>query len=302
MQEKISHIFLRSLIGIIKLAQIIPLQFLYFMSDISGTILCKIASNYTKRMKSNLLKVFPDLSNKDVVALSRKVYANLYDFTYEIVKCSSFSEKEFISRCRIVNKDEITEVLRTNKRIICYSGHFVNYEWLVSFPLHMPNILMGNLYYSANSNPLIEWLISTRNRFGAITIPHNQPIKPILSMFEAIKQGKYDGVIIGTLADVPPYRRKDRSIHKSPFLKQFLSVYSGSERIGRKYNMTFMYAHIRRAERGYYSIEFKRLTPDDVDTNPYAYTDDFVSHLEQNIKEQPDLWMLWSNKRLKITN
>ena len=85
------------------------------MSDISGTILCKIASNYTKRMKSNLLKVFPDLSNKDVVALSRKVYANLYDFTYEIVKCSSFSEKEFISRCRIVNKDEITEVLRTNK-------------------------------------------------------------------------------------------------------------------------------------------------------------------------------------------
>ena len=41
--------------------------------------------------------------------------------------------------------------------------------------------------------------------------------------------------------------------------------------------------------------------PKDINTNPYAYTDEFVRLLEQNIREQPDLWMLWGNKRLSIT-
>ena len=66
--------------------------------------------------------------------------------------------------------------------------------------------------------------------------------------------------------------------------------------------MIFVYAHISRISRGIYNIEFKQMSPKDINTNPYAYTDEFVRLLEQNIREQPDLWMLWGNKRLSITS
>ena len=79
--------------------------------------------------------------------------------------------------------------------------------------------------------------------------------------------------------------------HTSSFFDHELEMMTGSERIGRKMNMAFVYANISRLRRGYYSIEFEEITPPDVDTNPYAYTDEFVRLLENNIKKQPELWM-----------
>lgn len=300
--RRLIDFYLRCLIGIMKLSRFIPLKLLYFFSDISGIILYHVARKHRKRISDNLAKIFPDITNRELKCISISLFRNMYDFTFEIVKSTYFSDDEFLHRCQCTNKEEIEEILRMNSRIICYSGHFVNYEWLVSFPLHIPGVLMGNLYYSGKSNPLMEWLTNSRRRFGGKTIPHKYPIKPILSMFDEQEKCKYKGILLGTLADVPPHKKNEKSIHKSPFFDNYLSVYSGSERIGRRYNMLFMYAYIRRTSRGFYSIELKELKPNDVETNPYAYTDEFVRQLEQNIREQPDLWLLWSNQRLYISN
>lgn len=287
-------------VGIMRITKILPFRFLYRLSDASGALLYCMAWKRTKRIKSNLAKCFPEKTDKELSKLTRQFFTNMNDFAYEIAKSAYFSDEEFLSRCHIVNKDFIADILKENKKVLCYSGHFINYEWLVSFPLHMPGVLMGHLYHSGRTNPLMEWLKKSRQKFGAVNIPHNYPMKPILSLFKELDEKKSDGVIIGTLADIAPSKNILKTVHQSPFFGHTLSVYSGSERIGRYLNMTFVYAHINRTERGYYSIEFKKLEPNDIDTNPCAYTDEFVRCLEQNIREQPDLWMLWADRKMDI--
>ena len=102
------------------------------------------------------------------------------------------------------------------------------------------------------------------------------------------------GYLFGTLAD---FDTLSNDMHVTTLFNKDFEVVTGSERIGRKFNMAFVYAHIRRPKRGYYEVEFKELNPTDLATNPYAYTDEFVRLLEANIKESPELWLQWSEPR-----
>ena len=104
----------------------------------------------------------------------------------------------------------------------------------------------------------------------------------------------HKGYVFGTLADMDTNAENP---HISKFFNHDLEVMTGSERIGRKMNMAFVYAKMKRNKRGYYSIEFQDMNPDDADTNPFAFTDMFVQLLEANIKEQPELWMQWGECR-----
>lgn len=302
MKEKLIRLFVYSLVKTITLARYIPIKALYLISSIASRLLTLTASNHTKRVKRNLEIAFEGINKKTEQSIVHHYYRNLYDFTFELAKNSYHPDNKICEECRFTNIGLIKTLLMQNKKILCYGGHFVNYELLVSFPLHIQHICMGNLYYSGKRNLLTDWLAKARQRYGAINIPHNSPIKPILAMLKELEEKRYDGIVLGSLADVPPSKRSQQYIHKSPFFGQHLSVYTGTEKIGRKYNMNFVYAHISRKRRGIYNIEFKQMSPKDINTNPYAYTDEFVRLLEQNIREQPDLWMLWGNKRLSITS
>ena len=302
MKETLIRLFVCSLVKTITLARYIPIKALYLISSFASRLLALTASSHTKRVKRNLEIAFDGMNKKTEQSIVHHYYRNLYDFTFELAKNSYHSDYKICEECRFTNIEFIKTLLLQNKKILCYSGHFVNYELLVSFPLHIQHICMGNLYYSGKRNLLTDWLAKTRQRYGAINIPHNSPIKPILAMLKELEKKRYDGIVLGSLADVPPSKRSQQYIHKSPFFDHLLSVYTGTEKIGRKYNMIFVYAHISRNRRGIYNIEFKQMSPKDINTNPYAYTDEFVRLLEQNIREQPDLWMLWGNKRLSITS
>ena len=104
----------------------------------------------------------------------------------------------------------------------------------------------------------------------------------------------HKGYVFGTLADMDT---TEDYPHTSSFFNHDLEMLTGSERIGRKFNMAFVYAHISRPRRGYYIIEFMEIVPPDIETNPFAYTDEYVRMLERNIREQPELWMQWGECR-----
>ena len=85
---------------------------------------------------------------------------------------------------------------------------------------------------------------------------------------------------------------------RSPFLNRSASSFNNLSLTGFfPLNMAFVYAHMSRPKRGYYIVEFKEMNPIDKETNPYAYTDEFVRLLENNIREKPELWMQWGECR-----
>ena len=157
---------------------------------------------------------------------------------------------------------------------------------------------MCHLYYAKRmkKNILIRLLMKIRSRYGAINVPSNSPLRMLVKLEKELNEGTSlkKGYVFGTLADMDT---TEQYPHASSFCHRFLEVKTGSERIGRKMNMKFLFANITRPKRGYYEIEFIEMNPSDVDTNIFAYTDEFVRCLENNLKLQPELWLQWGSPR-----
>ena len=125
-----------------------------------------------------------------------------------------------------------------------------------------------------------------------ININIKYPLRKILQLKEEIEHGHspYNSMIIGSLADLSP--KSSSSSTEATLFDYKISVLTGTERIAKKLNAAFLYAKISLIRQGYYEIELKELKPSNpADEN--AYTIEYIKELEKNVKEQPELWMMW---------
>ena len=142
MKETLIRLFVCSLVKTITLARYIPIKALYLISSFASRLLALTASSHTKRVKRNLEIAFDGMNKKTEQSIVHHYYRNLYDFTFELAKKSYHSDYKICEECRFTNIEFIKTLLLQNKKILCYSGHFVNYELLVSFPLHIQHICL----------------------------------------------------------------------------------------------------------------------------------------------------------------
>lgn len=274
-----------------------PLVVLYALSSLISRLLLHINRIPTNEIaQRNMRRAFPEKSPSEIRKLCQKYYEGFCDYLIELVKRTRFSEKEMKKRCKFTNINLLYEKFKTHKFVICYGGHMLNFEWQVSLPLHIPEYGMCHLYLSGKTGRETDWILKVRSQYGAINIPTCSPLKTLINLKEGLENGTdgHKGYVFGTLADMDT---KAENPHVSIFFNHYLEVLTGSERIGRKMDMAFIYAHMNRPKRGYYEIEFKEICPPDSDTNQFAYTDEFIRLLEQNIREQPELWMQWGECR-----
>lgn len=286
--------------AILYILSLIPFWILYGLSSLVSFLLANIERIPTNKfVRRNMRRVFPEKTPSELHELNRLYYRAFGDFLIEFVKCPRFTNRQMMKRCVFKNLDLLEEKFKKHKFIICYGGHMVNYEYQVCLPLYMPDYGMCHLYLAhpnSNTNEGTNWVLKVRSRYGAINIPSFSPLRKLLELKTDFEEGKamHKGYIFGTLSDMDTY---DKEPHSAPFFTKKLEVMTGAERIGRKLDMPFFYAHITNPKRGYYEIEFLEMNPHDKDTNPFAYTDEFVRLLENNIKQQPELWMQWGSPR-----
>ena len=249
-----------------------------------------------KVVKRNLRRAFPEKNNKDISRITLRYYRNIIDFLFEFIKQNSFSNKKMLSHIHYENIELLREITKNKKMIICYSGHFVNFEWLVTLPLYDSNFEMGHLYLSDESDNMTEYVLKTRSRYGAVNIPSKSPLKYLMMVRQSIMEEKYpfQGFIYGTLADMDPMTENQ---YVSEIFGHKIEMFTGSEKIGVKYDMAFVYASMSRINRGEYSVRFEQIIPEYNVASSYPYTEKFVQMLEQNIRKQPDLWMYWAEPR-----
>ena len=82
------------------------------------------------------------------------------------------------------------------------------------------------------------------------------------------------------------------------FLHQETGFLDGSEVLGRKFGYPVFYLYITREERGYYHVAMKTLCATPQESKEGEITERYAHILEQNIQEQPALW-LWTHNRFK---
>ena len=187
-------------------------------------------------------------------------------------------------------------MIEQHQFVLCFCGHIVNYEMFTSLPLHTKDIGMCHLYMSFPQNKGLNWLLRLRARYGAIIIPSRNPIRTLRKLqSELNEKKKIKGYVFGSLSDMDS--KKDDK-HSAPFLDHRLEVKTGGEKIARRMNMAFCYAHVNRPKRGFYEVKFLPVVPKaDTEDDEFAYTDEFVRMLDINIREQPEIWMQWGECR-----
>ena len=81
-------------------------------------------------------------------------------------------------------------------------------------------------------------------------------------------------------------------------MKQKTAVFVGNERIARQVDAAPYYIRVTRPRRGYYRAEVLPMNISPEADEEYAITNEYARLLEEQIREQPELW-LWSHDRWK---
>lgn len=193
---------------------------------------------------------------------------------------------------KLLNVEGLMETMRQGRSASVFMGHYGNWEWVSSLPLHLEDGMLGVQIYHELSNKIMnKLLLYSRGRMGAVSVEMRKTVRDISRMNS---EGKV--AAIGFIADQSP-RKKDAR-YFIPFLHHEIPVLTGTEKLTKHYNFEGWYLNMKRVKRGYYEAEFVKLHDDPRSLPDFELTDIYYQRLEQMIKERPELY-LWTHNRFR---
>lgn len=285
----------------------LQLKTLYVLSDY---VLYPLVHLFYRRklVRKNLAMAFPEKSEAERRDIERKFYHWFCDLAVETIRVHSIGREEIMERFVWHNVSEVEDAtLRAGKVFACcYLSHYCNWELAVGLPFWQNALGMSQIYHPLRNDAMDEWFVGNRGKFGAENIKMKDTLRRLLTLRQEAKEGSKKlpngqticGWMLGSIADQLPKRE---NIHlRVPFLNQSTAVFSGSERLIRKLGMTVWYSYITMPSRGHYECTFYpiEVSDEELKADEFAYTRRYMTLLEQQIKERPELW-LWTHDRWK---
>lgn len=293
-KETGNEIAYRLTYGALWLVSLLPMRALYGVASFLAWLAHDVIKYRRKVVHKNLADSFPEKSPGEIARLERGFYSWLGDYIAETVKCISMSRKQMFRRMRFENLGEVNEVLREGRNVVLYLGHYGNWEWVASLPMHLEkSAVRGQIYHKLSSRVFDRILLRVRSRWDGVNIE----MRDTLRAYRAWQQeGKAS--VIGFISDqVPNYA----SIHLwLPFLNHDTPVFSGAERIARMTHAATFYCEVSRPRRGEYLLRMHKMSDDAAKEEKFSQTADYFRRLEADIRRQPEMW-LWSHRRWKRT-
>ena len=109
---------------------ILPFRLLYILSDILFGLVYYIIGYRRKTVRHNLRLVFPEKSEKEINAISKKFFHHLCDMILESIKSLTISEAEITKRFQFKHIEEIHKLEKANRSIVLMCAHYANFEWI----------------------------------------------------------------------------------------------------------------------------------------------------------------------------
>lgn len=282
----------RTLLCLLHLPALLPLQILYVVSDGIYLLVYHIFRYRVSTVRQNLKRSFPEKDTDELRNIERKFFHHLCDCIVETIKLLHISDEEINRRMEVTNGELIEQTAQDGRSFILFLGHYGNWEWAQAITLHYAHpTISGEIYRPLHNKVMDRIMQKVRSRFDTVCIPQQQAVRTLLRMNQNKEQ-----FIIGFIADQRP--NSSNLNHWTTFLHQDTAYSAGGESIGQRINAHYVYLHVEKQRRGYYRMSFQMIEPQIFDV-PYPYTLRFLHMLEETIQHSPEYW-LWSHKRWRF--
>ena len=275
-----------------KLMSRLPFGVLYAMSGGIYVLLYHVARYRRKIVRKNLTECFPEKDLREIRDIEKKSYRFFSDNIVESFKMSSMSPEEMGRRMRFTNVEEVNSILRSGRSVALYLGHYGNWEWISSMPLHLEkSAVAAQIYHKLRNKAMDRIMLEHRGSHGAVNVDMYRTARYITEL-SADKRTS----IIGFIADQSPKKREVR--HFLQFLHHRTPVLTGTEKITKHYGFDPWFVRIRKVGKGYYEAEFVHMHDDPKSVPDFELTRIYYEMLEQVIREKPEMY-LWTHNRFK---
>lgn len=276
---------------------LLPLRVLYFISDVVYVVLYRMIGYRKKLVRRQLEEAFPEKTEKELREIERKFYHWFCDYFVETIKMLSATDEYMMKMLEYRGMDKVEEVLRSGQSVATMLGHFGNWELLSCTKLAIPGFqdwTLGLIYHALRNRDFDRLFLDIRSAHHGTCIDKHDILRELVKL-------KKDGRVslFGYILDQSP---KWDSIHLwLPFLNHDTPVFTGAERIARKFQNAVFYIDMQRPKRGKYIFDFQLVTlaPQDMEEN--ELTRETFRLLDASIRRQPECY-LWTHNRWKRTH
>ena len=273
----------------------LPLKVLYGISDFVSFMAGRVVGYRRKVIRQNLESAFPEKNIDELRRIEKNFYRFLADYFVETLRLGRMSEKEARRRMRFNGMDQIRKSLEDGRNVSLYLGHYCNWEWLSTIPIHLRDsgAATGQIYHPLENEASDRAFLKIRGHFGATSIRMADTLPTLLKW-------KKDGrpSITGYIADQVPLLN---GVHLFvDFLNHDTPVFTGPERLSRMLHSEVYYCDIVRPKRGEYECTFRKIADDASGLPQFELTQRYFALLEESIRSKPEYW-LWSHRRWKRT-
>ncbi|MEN2283765.1 lysophospholipid acyltransferase family protein [Algoriphagus sp. SE2] len=276
----------------IRLFSRLPLSVLYLFTDVLYLVARFVIRYRKKVIDENLYYAFPELSEAERKKIRNRFYRNFTDTFAETIKSLTISEKEFRRRFVIVNQEGLDTPVKKGISSLMVAGHLFNWEMGVIGINLYSEVPVETIYLKINNSFFNELMKKIRTRFGGYVTEKKEFRRGMLTL-------RKDPRIVLLGSDQRPPASEKR--YQRDFLNRPAVFFEGAEILSKKMNLHVLFGIMKKVKRGHYNFEFVPLATPPYDSDePHSITDTFCKKLEENIREQPDLY-LWSHKRWKIS-
>lgn len=265
----------------------LPFSALYRVSDLLCLVL-KMVRYRRSVIMTNLRNSFPDKDADEIRDIASQYYQYVCDVIVESLKAMKMDDAETRKHCTTQQHDWMTRLFEEQRSIIVVTGHYGNWEWASAcFTLNTPYDL--SVIYRPLSNKHFDKLVAgMRSRFGIKIIPETRTLREMAANRKQVTATAF-------VADQSAPR--DHA-YWTTFLNQDTSIYTGPEKLAKKFNYPVVFVTMNRIRRGYYEMVTELLCPNPEATKDGEISEAIARRLEKDILKNPVTW-LWSHKRWK---
>ena len=269
---------------------ILPFRIFYWFSDCIYLVVYYIIGYRKKTVKENLALALPHLSDKERLEIEKKSYHHLCDMFLEMVKTMTISSEEMNKRFKITNLEVIKEYEKKGKSIMLIASHYASWEWLIT--LNQKISFLGVAVYKKLANKHFDKLVrDIRSKYNTELVPTSKTI-PLI----ANNQKNNIQCVYGLASDQSP--KADRIFHWESFMGVEVPVHTGPEMLAKKYDMTVVFAKVKKVKRGYYELTIIPLSDNPKSIPDFGITHIYIKEVEKQILEAPEYYF-WTHKRWK---
>ena len=271
----------------------LPLRVHYWFADwLLYPMMYHVVRYRRQLVAKNLRLSFPDKTEQERQQIARNFYHHFCNTIVETIYGFRCSDEEMRQRVIFEGMEEVNRLVDAAGSGIFMLAHFGNWEWMASIQQWVsPGVKEINVYRRLKNQAMDRLMLAIRAKGGGECVEKQRILREMVR-YRAAKQP----ITVGLLSDQKP--RPEVTHVWVPFLHQETGFLDGGEVLGKKFGYPVFYLYITREQRGYYRVQMKTLAAAPQQTAEGEITTAYARIVEQNILEQPALW-LWTHNRWK---